>query len=70
MSKTNIRLLLRFDCSMASIRQGTNLRGKMILEKKKKKSNEVREFESKIYKMISHALHPYVIPSLEYQAML
>lgn len=37
MSKTNMRLLLRFDCSMASMQQGTNLRGKMILTKKKKK---------------------------------
>lgn len=42
MSKTNIRLLLRFDCSMASIRQGTNLRGKMILEKKEKKKKAMK----------------------------
>lgn len=70
MSKTNLRLLLRFDCSMASIQQGTNLRGKMILTKKKKKGNEVREFDNEIYKMISHTVHPCVTPSLECQAML
>lgn len=37
MSETNIRLKLRFDCSMASIQWGMNLRKKIILAKKKKK---------------------------------
>lgn len=69
MSKTIIRLLLRFDCPMASIQQGTNMRGK-IIKKKKKRSNEVREFENEIYKMITYTVQPCVPSSLECQAML
>lgn len=49
---------------------GNQFEGKNDFNKKKKKGNEVREFENEIYKVISHTVHPCATPSLECQAML